>query len=161
MQQIAVLGMLADESADEGTLRDHLETLRSHLIERTARERGSDPAAGQLRRDLGMGERDHTRRQPIIGDGDMAIGVELEAVERRIVADRVCGHRLTDIIRKDDADSNIGPEHHQRLSRISRELLRLERQTAVRLRNEGRINDETLRMLEHELDLREAGPGHG
>jgi monovalent cation/hydrogen antiporter len=70
-------------------------------------------------------------------------------------------HRLTDVIRKDDADRNIGPEHHQRLSRISRELLRVERQTAVRLRNEGRINDETLRMLEHELDLREAGPGHG
>jgi CPA1 family monovalent cation:H+ antiporter len=46
------------------------------------------------------------------------------------------------------------------LSRISRDLLRLERQTAVRLRNEGRINDETLRQLEHELDLREAGPAH-
>jgi hypothetical protein len=29
------------------------------------------------------------------------------------------------------------------------------------LRNEGRINDETLRQLEHELDLREAGPDHG
>jgi hypothetical protein len=69
-------------------------------------------------------------------------------------------HRLTDIIGKDDADGNVGPEHHQRLSRISKELLRLERQTAVRLRNEGRINDETLRQLEHELDLREAGPAH-
>ena len=55
---------------------------------------------------------------------------------------------------------SISPEHHERLSRISSELLRLERRTAVRLRNEGRINDETLRQLEHELDLREAGPGH-
>ncbi len=70
-------------------------------------------------------------------------------------------HRLTDIIGKDDTDSHVGPEHHQRLSRISSELLRLERRTAVRLRNEGRINDETLRQLEHELDLREAGPDHG
>jgi monovalent cation/hydrogen antiporter len=70
-------------------------------------------------------------------------------------------HRLADIIGKDDTDSNVGPEHHERLSRISSELLRLERRTAVRLRNEGRINDETLRQLEHELDLREAGPGHG
>jgi monovalent cation/hydrogen antiporter len=69
-------------------------------------------------------------------------------------------HRLTDVVGKDDADSNVGPEHHQRLSRISRDLLRLERQTAVRLRNEGRINDETLRQLEHELDLRESGPAH-
>jgi monovalent cation/hydrogen antiporter len=69
-------------------------------------------------------------------------------------------HRLRDVIGKDDADSQINPEHHERLSHVSRELLRLERKTAVRLRNEGRINDETLRQLEHELDLREAGPGH-
>ncbi len=61
---------------------------------------------------------------------------------------------------KTTADGNLGPEHHERLSRISSDLLRLERQTAVRLRNEGRINDETLRQLEHELDLREAGPAH-
>jgi Na+/H+ antiporter len=69
-------------------------------------------------------------------------------------------HRLTDVIGKDDTDSHEDPEHHERLSRISSELLRLERRTAVRLRNEGRIDDETLRQLEHELDLREAGPGH-
>jgi len=42
-----------------------------------------------------------------------------------------------------------------------RELLRVERQTAVRLRNEGRINDETLRELEHELDLREVQTAEG
>jgi monovalent cation/hydrogen antiporter len=69
-------------------------------------------------------------------------------------------HRLTDVVGKEDGESEIGPEHHERLSRISRDLLRLERQTAVRLRNEGRINDETLRQLERELDLREAGPSH-
>jgi len=38
---------------------------------------------------------------------------------------------------------------------LSRDLLRVERQTAVRLRNEGRINDELLRDLERELDLSE------
>jgi monovalent cation/hydrogen antiporter len=48
-------------------------------------------------------------------------------------------------------------EHHQRHNRLMRELLRVERHTAVRLRNEGHINDETLRELEHELDLQEAG----
>ena len=69
-------------------------------------------------------------------------------------------HRLTDVIGKEDEEEGISPKHHERLERISRELLRLERKTAVRLRNEGRINDETLRTLEHELDLREAGPGH-
>jgi len=35
------------------------------------------------------------------------------------------------------------------------ELLRVERRTAVSLRNAGRINDEVLRKLEHELDLSE------
>jgi monovalent cation/hydrogen antiporter len=69
-------------------------------------------------------------------------------------------HRLTEVIGKDDTDSRERPEEHARLSRISTELLRLERRTAVRLRNEGRIDDETLRQLEHELDLREAGPSH-
>lgn len=89
---------------------------------------------------------------------------EKDSAEFDAIYEDIAGHyrhRLTDVIGKDDADSNIGPEHHKRLSRISRELLRLERQTAVRLRNEGRINDETLLQLEHELDLREAGPGHG
>jgi Na+/H+ antiporter len=70
-------------------------------------------------------------------------------------------HRLTDVIGKgNNEEEGISPKHHERLERISRELLRLERQTAVRLRNEGRINDETLRTLEHELDLRETGPAH-
>jgi CPA1 family monovalent cation:H+ antiporter len=69
-------------------------------------------------------------------------------------------HRLSDVSGKEDSENSVSPEHHERLTRISRELLRLERQTAVRLRNQGRINDETLRRLEHELDLREAGPSH-
>ena len=89
---------------------------------------------------------------------------EKDTVEFDSIYEDLAGHyrhHLTDIIGKDDTDSHVGPEHHQRLSRISSELLRLERRTAVRLRNEGRINDETLRQLEHELDLREAGPGHG
>lgn len=45
---------------------------------------------------------------------------------------------------------------HSRVEEISRRLLGVERQTAVRLRDEGRINDEVLRHLEHELDLSEA-----
>jgi CPA1 family monovalent cation:H+ antiporter len=68
--------------------------------------------------------------------------------------------RLTTLTGNEDAENGVSPEQHKRLSRISRELLRLERKTAVRLRNEGRINDETLRQLEKELDLRETGPSH-
>ena len=68
--------------------------------------------------------------------------------------------RLTALTGNEDAENGVSPEQHKRLLRISRELLRLERKTAVRLRNEGRINDETLRQLEKELDLRETGPSH-
>ena len=43
---------------------------------------------------------------------------------------------------------------------LSLDLLRLERDTAVRLRNEGKINDEVLRNLERELDLTETRLAH-
>ena len=45
---------------------------------------------------------------------------------------------------------------HQRFLELSLEALRIERETAIRLRNEGRINDEVLRRLERELDLSES-----
>jgi monovalent cation/hydrogen antiporter len=61
------------------------------------------------------------------------------------------GHRLheADGVSPDD-------EHHRRSRELSRELLRVERDTAVGLRNEGRISDEVLRELERDIDLREA-----
>ena len=39
---------------------------------------------------------------------------------------------------------------------LSLETLRVERETAIRLRDEGRINDEVLRSIERELDLDES-----
>ncbi len=39
---------------------------------------------------------------------------------------------------------------------LTLELLRCEREAALALRGEGRINDEVLRVLEHEMDLRES-----
>jgi Na+/H+ antiporter len=54
-------------------------------------------------------------------------------------------------------ESSAGREQHKRFTRLSRDLLRVERQTAVRLRNTNRISDEILRQIERELDLREAG----
>ncbi|MGH9612777.1 MAG: Na+/H+ antiporter [Bryobacteraceae bacterium] len=45
---------------------------------------------------------------------------------------------------------------HDRYAELSRETLRIERETAIRLRNEGRINDEILRRIERELDLGES-----
>ena len=49
-----------------------------------------------------------------------------------------------------DGMSNKQLERHRVLLA---ESLRIERKTAVRLRNEGHINDEVLRKIEHELDL--------
>ena len=70
-------------------------------------------------------------------------------------------HRLAAVSGKDDPENGLTPEHQERHTRLLRDLLRVERQTAVRLRNQGRINDETLRQIEYELDLREANPSAG
>ncbi len=45
---------------------------------------------------------------------------------------------------------------HERYIDLSREALGIERETAVRLRNQGRINDQVLRRIERELDLSES-----
>lgn len=65
-------------------------------------------------------------------------------------------HRLTTLGGRDTLEDGSGPEHYKRYLDLSREMLQLERQTAVRLRNQGRISDELLRKFEHELDLGEA-----
>jgi CPA1 family monovalent cation:H+ antiporter len=54
-------------------------------------------------------------------------------------------------------EASAGREQRKHFNRLSRDLLLVERQTAVRLRNSSRISDETLRQIERELDLREAG----
>ncbi len=45
---------------------------------------------------------------------------------------------------------------HERYLALSLESLRVERETAIRLRNESRINDSVLRRIERELDLSES-----
>ena len=70
-------------------------------------------------------------------------------------------HRLAAVSGKDDPENGLTPEHQERHTRLLRDLLRVERHTAMRLRDQGRINDETLRQLEYELDLREANPTAG
>ncbi len=47
------------------------------------------------------------------------------------------------------------PSFYKRFVELSRELLKVERQTAVELRNQRRIGDELLRELQRELDLGE------
>jgi len=79
----------------------------------------------------------------------------------REIYDDITGHyrhRLAAVDGTEDPDGRLSPEHRHRHTGLLRDLLRIERQTALRLRNQGRINDETLRQLEYELDLREANP---
>src|SRR5713226_7978210 len=63
--------------------------------------------------------------------------------------------RLASLSKQDSDDDGMSNQELARYRKILGELLRLERKTAVRLRNEGRINDEVLRKIEHELDLSE------
>jgi len=54
-------------------------------------------------------------------------------------------------------DENVAEiADHDRHIELSLEALRVERDTAIRLRDEGRINDEVLRRLEREMDLDES-----
>jgi CPA1 family monovalent cation:H+ antiporter len=53
-------------------------------------------------------------------------------------------------------DSQDQPGEHDRHLELTLEALRVERETAVRLRDEGRIDDDILRRMERELDLSES-----
>jgi CPA1 family monovalent cation:H+ antiporter len=80
-----------------------------------------------------------------------------------VVYEDLVGHyqqRLNTLSDCEEKENTLGVKHHKRFSHLSRELVHIERRTAIRLRNEGKINDEILRQLERELDLREAGPSH-
>jgi monovalent cation/hydrogen antiporter len=66
-------------------------------------------------------------------------------------------HRLAILSDAAEAgEDTAGTVFYRRFIDLSRELLHVERRTALRLRNERRISDELLRELEHELDLNEA-----
>jgi CPA1 family monovalent cation:H+ antiporter len=63
--------------------------------------------------------------------------------------------RLAAITGENFTAHGIDSEDQAHFVELSRQLLRIERDTAVKLRDEGRINDEVLRQLERELDLNE------
>ncbi|MEI9813631.1 MAG: Na+/H+ antiporter [Acidobacteriota bacterium] len=63
--------------------------------------------------------------------------------------------RLASLQEGDDDDDGNSASHGRHIE-LTLEALRVERETAIRLRDEGRINDEVLRRLERELDLNES-----
>jgi CPA1 family monovalent cation:H+ antiporter len=68
--------------------------------------------------------------------------------------------RLSALTGQSYEEHGIDAHDHGHIVSLSLDLLRLERDTAVRLRNEGKINDEVLRTLERELDLTETRLAH-
>jgi len=107
-----------------------------------------------------------------------AAGPDCEELEaRRIITEAAVSHlqeaKVRDQSRSNDVYDDLTEHYRQRLEslhvrtdpaevshydhymEISLETLRVERETAIRLRNEGRINDTVLRRLERELDLSE------
>lgn len=54
-----------------------------------------------------------------------------------------------------ESDHHESAAHVARYKEVLQQLMRIERHTAVSLRNQGRLNDEVLRRIEHELDLSE------
>ena len=65
-------------------------------------------------------------------------------------------HRLAILGDGDESEIDAASlNFYSRFVDLSRELLGVERQTAVRLRDERRMGDELLRQIEHEIDLEE------
>jgi CPA1 family monovalent cation:H+ antiporter len=64
-------------------------------------------------------------------------------------------HRLASVESHSPKHDNVTADNYRRYLDLSRALLEVERQTALRLRDEGRVTDEVLREMEHELDLNE------
>jgi Na+/H+ antiporter len=63
-------------------------------------------------------------------------------------------HRLASLQPTEADQEHVA--HHYSFVEISRETANIERETAVRLRDEGRINDEVMRRIQRELDLNES-----
>lgn len=82
---------------------------------------------------------------------------ERDSAEAAGLYEDLTGHYRQRLAGLQDGDGNqeVRAEHDRHLD-LSLEALRVERETAIRLRDEGRINDEVLRRIEHELDLNES-----
>jgi CPA1 family monovalent cation:H+ antiporter len=63
--------------------------------------------------------------------------------------------RLSALSQSKEPDDGMTSKELARYRALIGEMLKMERKTAVGLRNDGRINDEAFRKIEHELDLSE------
>jgi CPA1 family monovalent cation:H+ antiporter len=82
---------------------------------------------------------------------------EKDSEEAAAVYEDLARHYHQRLASLQSGDGNPGPAAgHDRHLELSLEAMRVERQTVVHLRDEGRINDDVLRRIERELDLSES-----
>ena len=82
----------------------------------------------------------------------------LEDWVREDTAERMRGlynYRRSRFSARFDGDEDGIEERSAAYQRFTRELLRAQRRTLIQLRNEGRISDEVMHRIEHDLDLEE------
>ena len=119
-----------------------------------------------LIRALGLEDDGSQDREEVIGRIEVAQAalarieelVEEEWV-REDTAERVRGlynYRRTRFSARFDGDQDGIEERSAAYQRLMRELLRSQRSTLLQLRNEGRISDEVMHRIEHDLDLEES-----
>jgi Na+/H+ antiporter len=89
------------------------------------------------------------RLEEVRGQDMPEFGVVYDDIAKRY------SRRLASLSKEVSDDDEMSAKAMDRYRAVLKELLREERRTAVKLRNDGRINDEVLRKLEHELDLSE------
>jgi monovalent cation/hydrogen antiporter len=109
---------------------------------------GPNPEEKEARRIMVEAALEHIRNSRANEDSHHLTAAYQDAVARY-------KRRLASITGQTYAAHGIDAEDHGHFVELSRRLLHIERDTAIRLRNEGRINDEVLRQLGRELDLNE------
>jgi monovalent cation/hydrogen antiporter len=111
--------------------------------------------------DDGTAEQEEVRGRIEVAESALARLEELAQEEwaREDTAERVralYGYRRRRFVARLDGDESGLEERSAAYQRLMRELLRAQRQTLMRLRNEGKIGDEAMHHIERDLDLEES-----
>jgi monovalent cation/hydrogen antiporter len=111
--------------------------------------------------DDGTAEQEEVRGRIEVAESALARLEELAKEEwvREDTAERVralYGYRRRRFVARLDGDESGLEERSAAYQRLMRELLRAQRQTLMRLRNEGKIGDEAMHHIERDLDLEES-----
>jgi Na+/H+ antiporter len=112
--------------------------------------------------DGGRGEREETKARIAAAEAALRRVEELREEEwvREDTADRMRGlldyRRRRFAARFDEDDDGGYEERSNQYQRVQREVLDAQRAALIELRNSGRINDETMRRVQRELDLEDS-----